>query len=76
MSFKDVSYLKLWQPFCSEEQKHLCNIGRGYYEEQLCEIILNSDQWFMIRCFLKVFLIWSSGSPFDQRSGTICAILV
>ena len=28
------------------------------------------------RCCLKIFLIWSSGSPFVQRSGTICAILV
>ena len=24
----------------------------------------------------KIFLIWSSGGPFVQRSGTICAILV
>ena len=24
----------------------------------------------------NIFLIWSSGDPFVQRSGTICAILV
>ena len=46
-----------------------------YYEEQFCEIILNLGQWFR-RVLLKIFLIWSSGGPFVQRSGTICAILV
>ena len=55
---------------------HLCNFGRGYQEEQICEIILNLDHWFRSRCLLKIFLIWSSGSPFVQRSGVICAILV
>ena len=53
--FKDISYLELWQSFCSVEQNHLCNFGRGYYEEQFCEIILNLDQWFR-RCHLKDFL--------------------
>ena len=24
----------------------MCNFGRGYQEEQFCEIILNLDQWF------------------------------
>ena len=23
--FKDISFLELWQPFCSAEQNHLCN---------------------------------------------------
>ena len=27
-------------------------------------------------CRLKIFLIWSSGGPFVQRSRSICAILV
>ena len=74
MLFKDISYLELWRPFCSAEQNHLCNFGKGYYEEQLHEIILNLDQQFKRRRLLKVFLIWSSGGPFVQRSGTICAI--
>ena len=76
MLFKDISYLELWQPFCSVEQNHVCNFGRGYYEEQSCEIILNLDQWLMRKCLLKIFLIWRSGGPFVQRGGTICAILV
>ena len=38
---KDISYLELWQPFCSAERNHLCNFGRGCYEEPFCEIILN-----------------------------------
>ena len=75
MSFKDISYLELWRPFCSVERNHLGNFCRGYYEEQFREIILNLDQWFRRRCLLKIFLIWSSGS-FVQRSRTICAILV
>ena len=52
ISFKDISYLKLWQPL---EWNHLCNFGRRYHEEQFCEIILNLDKWFR-RC-LKIFLI-------------------
>ena len=70
MSFEDISFLELWQPFCSVEQIHLCNFGKGYYEEQFCEIILNLDQWFRRRCLLKIVLIWSFGGPFVQQSGT------
>ena len=56
--------------------EHLCNFGRGYYEKQLSEIILNLDQWFSRRCRLKIFLIWSSGGLFVTWSKVICAILV
>ena len=76
MLFKDISYLELWQPICSANRKHLCNFGRRYHEKRVCEIILNFDQSFRWKCCLKVFLIWSSGSPFVQQSVTICAILV
>ena len=48
MPFKGISFLEPWQPFYSVEHNHLCNFGRGYYEEQLCEIILNLGQWFRI----------------------------
>ena len=68
MSFKDISYLECWH--------YLCNFGRRHHEEQSCEIISNLDQWFRRECHLKVFLIWSSDSPFVQWSITICAILV
>ena len=27
MSFKDISYLELWQPLCSVDWNHLCYIG-------------------------------------------------
>ena len=76
MSLKHISYTELWQPFRSVEWNHLCNFGRGYYEKQFCEIILNLDQWFRRRCLFTIFLIWSSGGPFVQRSGTICAIFI
>ena len=35
MPFKGISYLEFWQAAL------LCNFGRAYYEEQLCEIILD-----------------------------------
>ena len=56
MLFKGISYLDIWQPFCSAECNHMCNYARGYYEEQFCEIILNLGQWFRSRCCLKDFL--------------------
>ena len=76
MPFKDISYLELLRPLCSEDRNHLCNFGRRHHEEQFCELFLFLDQWFRMKCSLKVFLIWHSGSPFVQQSGTICAILV
>ena len=54
MSFKDISYLEFWWPFCSAEN-HLCNFSRGYHEEQFCEIILNLDLWLRRRCLKKKF---------------------
>ena len=68
MSFKGISYLELWRPFCSAEQNHLCKFGRRHHEEQFCVIILNLDQCFMRRGRLKIFLIRSSGGPFVQQS--------
>ena len=75
MSFKDISFLELWWPYCSAEWNHLCDFSKGHYEEKFCEVILNLDQLFRRRCLLKLFLIWSSGGPFVQRSRTILAIL-
>ena len=45
MLLKYISYLELWQPFCSVERNQLCNFGKGYNEEQFCEIILNLGQF-------------------------------
>ena len=33
MPYKDILYLELWWPFHSALQNHLCNFGRGHYEE-------------------------------------------
>ena len=65
MSFKIIYYLELWWPFRSAEQNHLCNFGRGQYEEQFCEFISNLGQWFSKRCGLKDFF-----------SGVLAALLV
>ena len=43
LTLKDISYLELWQAFCSVERNHLCNLGRRHHEKQFCEIILNLD---------------------------------
>ena len=73
MTFKDISYLKLWRPFCSAEQNHLCNFGKGYPEEQFYEIILNLGMLVRRRCDLKDFLsgamtdlLFSAAEPFMQ----------
>ena len=72
MLFKDISYLELWRPFSSAEAEPFVQIGRGHYEEQFCEIILNFGQWFR-RCRLKDFLsgalaalLFSGAEPFMQ----------
>ena len=39
MSFKDISYLKLWRPLYLVEQKPLCNFDGSHNEEQFFEII-------------------------------------
>ena len=54
MSYKVISYLELWWPFCSAGQNHLCNFDVGYQEEQFFEIIINLNQLFR-RCHFKVF---------------------
>ena len=74
MSFKDISYPELWQPLYPAERKHLCNFDTGYHEEHFYYYFFNLDQWFI--CRLQIFLIYSSGDPFVQPSGTVCAILV
>ena len=53
MSFKDISYLELWWSFCSAQQNHMCNFGKGHYEGYFCELILNMDQ------------IWTNGPGAD-----------
>ena len=69
-----ISYPALWQPLCSAEQNHLCHFGRVHHEEQFCEIIFNLDLWFRRKCHLKIFLIWSSGSPFFSRAEQVVFI--
>ena len=67
MSFKDISYLELWQPLCSMEQNHLCNLRRVHHEEQFCEI-LNLDQWFR-RCH---FLSRAPAAPLFSGPEPLC----
>ena len=56
MLLKGISNLELWQPFCSEEHNHFSNFGKGYNEEEFCEIILNLGHRVRRKCHLKDFL--------------------
>ena len=58
---KDISYQELWQTYC--KANHLFNYGKGYYEEQFCEIILNLGQWFRRRCCLNISYLELWGPP-------------
>ena len=71
MPFKGISYLELWQPFCSAERNHLCNFCRRYHEEQFCEIILNLGQWFR-RCCLKDFLSGAMAASCSVERNHLC----
>ena len=42
MSFKDISYLELWRPFCSAERNHLWNFIEGIMRN-------NSGKYFEFR---------------------------
>ena len=46
MSFKDITYLELWQPVCLSDRNHLCSLVEG--------IMRNN--------YVKLFSIWASGS--------------
>ena len=39
------------------ERNNLCNIGKGHYEEQFCEFVLNLEQWLRRKCHLKTFYL-------------------
>ena len=44
---------------------------RNYYVKLFFEL----DQWLWRKCHIKISIIASSGSSFDQQSTTVCAIL-
>ena len=66
MSFKDISYLGLWRPFCSAELKLLCHFGRGYNENrfELGPVVQMSSRHFLPRA-LAVHL-FGGVEPFVQ----------
>ena len=68
MPFKNISYL---EPFNLSEQNLLCNFGRGHYQEQFCEIILNLGQWLR-RCCLKDFLSGALTASCSVEKNHLC----
>ena len=73
MPFKGISYLELWQHFCSAERNNLSKFGRRYQEERFCEVYLNLGQWFRRRCRLRNIL--SGALAALLFCGANCAIL-
>ena len=72
MSFKGISYLDLWRPFCSAKLNHLCTFGRRHHKKQFREIILKLDRWFRKRCHLKLFLSGTLVAPFTAEWNHLC----
>ena len=70
MSFKDISNLELWRPFCSAERNNLCNFSWGNPEEQCCKI-LNLDLWYG-RCCLKDFLSGALAALLFSGANHLC----
>ena len=72
MSFKDISYLDLWQPLCSADLNHLYNFGRRLSWGNYFEFgpVVPEEMSF------KGIFIWSAGGSFVRWSVTICAIPV
>ena len=69
MLFKDISYLKLWMPFYSVEQNHLCNFSKGHHEEIIFKFLpVVHEVSFKDISYLELW--W----PFVCWSRTICAI--
>ena len=68
MLFKYISYLQLWWPFCSAKLDHLGNFGRGSIRN-ICEIILNLDQWFRRKYCLNTFYLqlWQPFCSLEQK---------
>ena len=71
MFLKIFHILSSGGPFVQRSENHLCNFGRGHYEEQFCEFVSNLGQWFS--CRLKDFLpgalvalLFSGAKPFMQ----------
>ena len=68
MSFKDISYLKVWQPLSSADRNHLCYFCRRHHKEQICKIILNLEQWFRRKWHLNLYLeLWQPFCSADHN---------
>ena len=57
MAFKDSSYLELWGYLLLARKSHPGNVGRRHFEQHICEIILNLDQWLRRLWPFEILLI-------------------
>ena len=76
MPFTDISDLELWQPLCSMEQTHLFNFKRKHYKATIVRNYFEFGSVVQEEMTIKEIFILNSYSPYNQRSLTICAILV
>ena len=54
-NLKIFLFLTMFLTFVLTAQRScLRNVWKGHYGKQLCEVILNLDQWFRTECYLKV----------------------
>ena len=62
-------YFKLWWTFCSSEQNWLGSIGRGLFEEHLCDIILiwNTSSGGDVSVLAAAAILFSGVKPFGQN---------
>ena len=60
MSFKDIDIYSSGRPW-----NHLCNCGRGQYEEHICEIILN-----LCRVVQEILVLYDQGLQYLLYRGS------
>ena len=75
-SFKDTSYLKLWWPFCSAEQCHLCNFGRGHHEEHFSGIIFEFGPVVQEKYCFNIYFLSRDLASFCSAERLLCKILI
>ena len=74
MSFNDISYRELWRPLV-QRSVTICAILVKCIKRNNSLKLLEFGPVVQEEMLVKVFLIWSSGSPSVQWSGTTYAIL-
>ena len=76
MSFKDITYLELWQPFVQRSRTVCAILVEGIKRNNSVKVFFEFGPVVQEEMLFKRFLIWSYGVPHVRQSGIICADLV